>query len=170
MIKRFYFLIVFSLCAVIASAQIQRKFLDFTLGVTTKAQVLNYIKSHHYEYHLIEDGDIGIHKIKFAGQNWPVAYFCFYNGKLYLVDFRDNDSFTSVETLNLTWKRLSNLLKQKYDNYSISSIEDGALDFSDNKTKLSSNYKYSLGGVSIHIMYYDIYLFGQMCESEESEL
>lgn len=170
MIKRFYFLIVFSLCAVIATAQIQRKILDFTLGTTTKTQVLNYLKYHHHKYSINEDGVIVVEKIAFAGQNWPVAFFSFYKGKFYLVDFRDSDSFTPVETLNLIWKRLSNSLKKKYSNYSISSTEDGALDFSDNKTMLSSSYKYLFGSLSLHIMYYDIYLFGQKNESEEDEL
>ena len=171
MIKRFCLLTLFLLCAIIATAQIQRKILDFTLGVTTKVQVQNYLKSHHYKYHLNEDGDFIVEKVTFAGHNWPAAFFCFYKGKLFLVDFRNNDDFTPVETMDLIWERLSNSLKKKYSNYSFSSSkDDGSLNFSDHKTRLTTNYTYLFGSKSLHIMYYDEYLFGQKYESDESEL
>ena len=169
MIKRFYILIVFSLCAVIATAQIQRKILDFTLGVTTKTQVLNYLKRHHCHYSLNEDGEYVVNKISFAGHNWPIAYFSFYNGKFYCVDFRDSDGFTSTETLELVWKRFNNSLNKKYSIYSVS-IKDDYIEFSDYKTNVSLDYRYSYGSKSLSIMYYDIYLFKQKNKSEESEL
>ena len=169
MIKRFYFLIAFLLCAVITTAQIQRKILDFTLGVTTKTQVLNYLKNHHFNYSLNEDGEYVVQKITFAGHNWPIAYFSFYKGKFYCVDFRDSDSFTPAETLELVWKRLNNSLNKKYSIYSISTKDD-YIEFSDNKTNVSLDHRYSFGGKTLAIMYYDIYLVNQKYTCEESEL
>ena len=82
MIKRLYFLLFLFLCTIVATAQIQRKILDFTLGVSNKTEVLSYLKSNHYKYSY-EDGEYEVRKVTFAGHNWPVAYFSFYKGKLY---------------------------------------------------------------------------------------
>ena len=169
MIKRLYLLIFFLLCTVIASAQIQRKILDFTLGVSTKTQVLNYIKSHQYVYHLDEEGNFVVQRIKFAGENWSHARFCFYNEKLYLVSFRHNDRITLKENLDYIWDRLNDSLKKKYSDYIFESEKDSSSYF-DNKTFLVFFYKQGLDVWSICLEYYDYKLFQQKDKLEEDEL
>lgn len=169
MTKRFYLLIVFLLCTIIASAQIQRKLLDFTLGVTTKTQVQNYIKSHQYVYHLDEEGNFVIHNIKFAGQNWHHANFCFYNGKLYKVSFSATELDTSKENLDLIWQRFVDSLKKKYIDYICLSEKDNYSYF-DNKTVVVLFYKQFSSVWCLALEYYDYYLFQQKDKSEENEL
>lgn len=167
--KKILFLIIFLLSTIIASAQIQRKIFDFTLGVTTKSQVLNYIKSHQCVYHLDEEGNFVVHRIKFAGQNWNQANFCFYNGKLYLVSFRDNDLVSLKETLDLVWNRLADSLKKKYNDYLVELLKD-SISYSDNKTFLLLYYKQFSGVWCLSLEYYDSKLFQQKDQSEENEL
>ena len=169
MIKRFYILIIFSLCTVTVTAQIQRNIFDFTLGVTTKTQVQNYLIRHHYNYSINKNGEYEVRNLIFAGHNWPSVYFSFYNDKFYCVDFIDNESHTPVETLGLVWKRLNSSLNKKYSIYSISSKDD-YVEFSDNKTNVSLKFRNTLGEKMLSIMYYDIFLLNQMISSEESEL
>ena len=169
MIKRFYFLCFFLLCMITATAQIQRRILGFTLGVTTKAQVLNYLKNHHYKYSLRKNGEQVASNITFAGYNWQDTYFSFYKGKLYCVDFRDDGEYTPEELLTEVWDRVKNSLNRKYSLYSISSKDDN-IEFSDNKTYVGLKYKYIFGSKSLSIMYFDIYLFNQCSNSEYNEL
>lgn len=169
MTQRLYSLMFLLLCMVTATAQIQRKILDFTLGVTTKAQVLNYLKNHHYKYLLRKNGEYVASNITFAGYNWQDTYFSFYKGKLYCVDFRDDGEYTPEELLKEVWERLKNSLNSKYSIYSISS-KDNKIEFSDNKTYVGLGYEYSFGSKSLSIMYFDIYLFKQCSKSEYNEL
>lgn len=167
--KRFYILIYFSLCTIIASAQIQRNILDFTLGVTTKTQVLNYIKSHHYNYSINADGNFVVEKIKFAGQIWPIAFFSFYKGIFYDISFHNSDGDTPKETLDIKWNRLDYSLKRKYSGYIIESKNNSYI-YSDNKTQVWSKYEYFNGRWALSLIYYDIQLSQQKIQSEEDEL
>ena len=159
----------FFLCTIAVSAQIQRKILDFSLGVTTKTQVLNYLKSHHYKYSHNEDGEYVVEKIKFAGHIWPVAYFSFYKGKFYCVDFRDSDSFTPKETLELVWNSINQSLCRKYSAYS-NTIDNDYIDFSDNRTSVSLDHRYLMGGRTLAIMYIDLINNRQKIKEDEDEL
>lgn len=153
----------------VATAQIQRKILDFTLGVTNKAQVINHLKSHRFKYSINNDGDIVVDNVAFAGHNWPGVFLNFYNGIFYLVSFRDNESFTPKEIMESVWKRIRNTLNSKYHIY-LESSNENEIEFSDNKTTVSLKYEYIIYNKSLSIMYYDVNLFIKKIKSDDSEL
>jgi hypothetical protein len=169
--KKLFFLFFFILSSINIAGQIQRKFFDFTLGVTTRQQVTNYWKARQKKIWYPEEECFSVRHISFGGNTWPVAYFHFYKNKLYLVYFSDSEGFTLRETLDVVWKRLDKSLMSKYGRFYIeetsSSVEK---EFEDNKTRLNFKYDYFQGRKGLSLMYTDIRLYGEMLDSEDSEL
>ena len=169
MMKRaFLTLVLLLVSTILVSAQIQRKFINSTLGVSTKSQISSYLRNNNYDF-ASENGHLEIYNLNFAGHTWPVVFLEFHNGVLYCLDFRDGEGFTPVELLNSAWMRYRRSLLEKYSEYLCESDKEH-LEFSDERTVVSLDFKYSLGEKSLSIMYYDLNLLLQQSIQEENEL
>lgn len=169
--KRTLFTLVLLLCTLMASAQIQRKILGFTLGITSKTIVYNYLKSNRIKFSTNEEGEYVASKIKFAGQIWDSVFFTFYNGKLYNLDFCINEDSTPIQTMDLIYENLDKSLSHKYANYyNFNESTNENKVYSDNVTNITFTYGYLLGSKSLSIMYTYLPLFNRKLSSDADEL
>lgn len=154
-----------------SSAQIQRKFLGFTLGSTSKTAVYNYLKTNHIKFIKNEEGEYCAEKVKFAGEIWEYVWFSFYNGKLYNVDFSISEYSKPIESMDLIYKRLDNSLSRKYAiyyDYNESTSERKV--YRDNTIQISFLYRYFQGSKSLSIMYTYLPILNSIVSSEDDEL
>lgn len=114
--KRTISILLLLLCVLTASAQIQRNFLGFTLGVTTKGQALNYLRNNNYNYESKDDGYI-IRNVSFAGEKWKIASISFYDNRLVVIGFMGRVS--QKTPLANAFKSLVYRLNKKYSRYYI---------------------------------------------------
>ncbi len=154
-------LILFSLFFVLsAQSQIQRSFLGYTLGITTKTELIRSMRSKGKQISntKVDDNAIRVKQMKFGGKMWPDIFFMFYNNRLCVVNFIDTGESLSQETLDLQWSIIKNNLSKKYSSYLIKRTEE-ELEYNDNKTKIWTSYSYYNGYKSISLLYCDDYLF-----------
>ena len=88
------------------SAQIQRKFFDFTLGQTTKSEVENYLRKNGIEIVSKTDNRIIAKDMRFAGTNWHGVVFSFFKEKMACVFFAYDEQFSSKRLVDNLWERL----------------------------------------------------------------
>jgi len=169
MFKKSILTLVFLVCAIVSSAQIQRNILDFTLGTTTKTQVNNYLKNNHIEFSQDKTGMVEARDIKFAGHVWPVIQFSFYKNKLYIVKFLDNDGFTPAETLTLVCDNLKTGLFNKYSSC-YKGKEDSMWMFGDGRTEVYLSYGFFLGARNLGLIYFDSVLYDKQLKEGLDEL
>lgn len=174
MTKKLILFLLLVFCSIKVAGQIQRKFFNFTLGITTRQEVINYYKVRKKEIYYSEilgDTDFSVHQVNFGGNTWPVVHFNFYKNKLYLIRFSDSDGFTPRQILDVTWKRLDDSLLSKYRQFmnTSGSIVSEKI-FEDNKTRIVFNYDYFQGTKFLGLMYVDTRLQREMLINEDSEL
>ena len=153
------------------SAQIQRKFYDFTLGETSKTEVKSYLNKKKKSI-LDERGDvIMVPNMRFAGQEWNLAVFIFYKGKLESVYFSFDDVMNSRESVNGLWKHLKKSLDSKYSEYysTIASNEQKHY-YQDSMTNVFLNWASAEGVNAVTLMYTDNEMSKEHIAEEENEL
>lgn len=153
------------------SAQIQRKFFDFTLGKTTKTEVKSYL--HKKKKNILDEiGDvIMVPNMRFGGQEWNLAVFRFYKGKLESVYFSFDDVMNSRESVNSLWKHLKKSLDSKYSDFyrTIASNEQKHY-YQDNMTNVFLNWASADGVSAVTLMYTDNEMSKEHIAEEEKEL
>lgn len=148
------------------SAQIQNKFLGFTLGTTTKSEVYNKYKN---EKDLIVEGDdIYVGDLKFAGQVWDITTFRFYNNRLMAIQFSITDRNTPESLMESTWEIFKGKLWNKYSDYYFTSSTSDFILYSDGNIDLTLSR--SVVGKGVNLLYCDCVLREQQKISEDSEL
>lgn len=167
--KRIISIVLLLVCVLTASAQIQRNFLGFTLGVTTKSVVYNKYK-HNKSLQINEDGDLRVSNITFAGQKWDLVLFKFANNKLQAVSFFSTEPNTTITEMDMAWNRLSENLLIKYGKYYRDSSTSEHLMFTDGKTNLSLSYSVIEYYKGLSLFYFDRKLFNQQTQKEFDEL
>lgn len=150
------------------SAQIQRTFLDFTLGSTTKSEVYNKYKN---EKLFTEDdnGNYAVGGLVFAGQKWDLTTFAFYKNKLLYVHFALIGYITPENILNSVWDDIRFRLLDKYADYNYYLTSEYAF-FKDGKTQISCSYYSSPETNAVALMYTDEALENQQKAERDSEL
>ena len=169
--KKLSLIVIALLITFCASAQIQRKFMGFTFGLSTKSEVLNYAKQKHKEYRVMDDDNIYVRDLVFAGDNWHMTAFTFYHNKLYMLYFSNNEDFTLRSTLDLRWERLKDTLNSKYYRYlKKDDSSDSVLTFDDGRSILVARYEFFEGRKSLTLMYYDLKTFLLNSQEDNDEL
>ncbi len=170
-IRRTLLTLTLLLCTLVASAQIQRKFLGFTIGVTSKTTVYNYLRNNNIKFSKNEKDEYLAKKIKFAGEVWDYVWFSFYNGKLYNLDFYIDEDSTPIQTMDLIYNRLDYTLSNKYASYfDYNKSTSERKVYNDNITKITFRYEYIEGSKSIAIMYTYLPLLNHKLSSDADEL
>ena len=150
------------------SAQIQRTFLGFTLGTTTKSEVYNKYKDKKY-FLEDENGNYVVGALEFAGQKWDVTTFYFYNNRLLTVNFALLEYSTPLYVLDSIWENLKARILNKYSDYNYY-FDSEYLLFTDNKTRLSLSNLYASDTKALCLMYTDEALIEQLKKEEDSNL
>lgn len=150
------------------SAQIQTKFFGFTLGSTKRSEVRNKYKNEKQilEY---EDGTIHVAGLKFAGHEWEITTFGFYDNKLMYVAFSDLESSTAFRLMESTWRDLRDKLWNKYSDYSIKTTSE-IIQYYDGVTNLSLSLSDATGSMILMLYYSNVALKEQQRIAEEGEL
>lgn len=167
--QKYLYIILFSLFTLTCSAQIQKKFFGFTIGVTNTTTVANYLKTNHIKYS-VENGEYRAEKIKFAGEVWDCIWFTFYQGKLYNIDLSISDYSTPIATMNLIHKRIKDSLENKYSEYYNYNSTDEKTMFSDGVIEITLTNRYFEGSKSIGLMYTYLPLLNQRLKAADDEL
>ena len=164
-------LVLLFLLNICASAQIQRNFFDFTLGVTTKKEVSKYFRKNGKKLYKDKEGINYVNDLRFGGHIWPFAAFSFYNGVLSRVYFADSENSTERETLDIVWDTIKKNISNKYSEYYVPSrSKDDYLIYRDNNTTIQLSYEFSYGSKSLSIMYIDEYIFNKEYKEGSDEL
>ena len=153
-----------------ASAQIQRKFLGFTLGVTTKTQIVNNLKSRNIKIHSDQD-DIYFENITFGGQQWSYVFISFVNGKMAKISFMKDDETTTLTHLKSIYDNLESSLNKKY--YQYKTDTSGTIKYSDGTVDICLDCDDSNGygsTVFLSLIYYHRPLMQKKFQQEEDEL
>lgn len=150
------------------SAQIQTKFLGFTLGSTTKSTVYN--KYQHEElFNEDEKGDISVGHLVFAGTKWDVTTFYFFNNKLCSVQFYLSEPLTQASLIESTWESMKTKLWDKYSKYYVESSTPKMIMYADDMTYMGITF-IDQSYIALSIQYYDITLLMQQNQAEADEL
>lgn len=153
------------------NAQIQRKFLGFTLGSSTKSAVINGLKAKGFKPVTDDNETYSVRYIKFAGHTWPYAAFTFYKGILHTVNFSDSDGLTPRQTIDVIWETLDTNLSEKYGKYYDSEFSSSVKkEFADGRTRIVFNYDFFQGSKIMSLMYYDINIRAKMSDDSADEL
>lgn len=153
------------------NAQIQRKFYDFTLGVTTKSEFVRFFKAKGIK--IIKDGDdqYVVENLRFGGETWPFASFMFFNGKLMRIYFSANEHNKSRILLAQIWEKLNSRIFNKYSDFIILKKSDAEKKvYNDFQTSLTISYDYYEGQKYVTISYLDMKLLLEKDYQEENEL
>lgn len=159
------------LCVLTASAQIQRNFMGFTLGESTKEQVYNELVKQNFDVWGDPNFDTYVVNghIPFAGYIWTTLSVSFYNDRLYNITFFDDDC--STEALIDKFNQIHLSLNKKYIDYLISDAttvkhyEDG-----DTHIMLQCDYSSISSKVQLSLTYVYMPLLKLKKSQEEDEL
>ena len=151
----------------VASAQIERNILGFTLGSTTKSQVVASVKSNNISYSYgfrdsystkarDEDTKISLYNVQYKGYTWDICVLEFINDKLGYISMWSNT--------RSAWSRFKELTKsfgEKYYFYN-AMYSDYRTYFNDGGMYLEVSYQpLSIKEDMISITFSDIKLFRQ---------
>ncbi len=169
--RKFLFFGLFIIWSLCASSQIQRRFLNFTLGQTSKAEVTNYFTIKGYRVRLLDENTVAVNDVRFGGQTWGVTHLQFYKNKLYGVSFMSSEHDYSKENLDMMWEILDKSLERKYSRYYLKNFSK-ELDkwFDDDRTRIWFKYEYFQNAWALSILYYDIRLYDEKSDKDENEL
>lgn len=154
-----------------SSAQIQRKILGFTLGVTPKSTVVQRMKAQGYIHTTDPDGAYIYNNVKFGSVMWSYVSISFYQNKLFQVWFQNNSIQSDYNTLKSQYQTLKITLDEKYGLYFDSEISEGTnLYYSDNITNIMFSLREYRGTNYLSISYEDNVLKTSQKKSERNEL
>lgn len=146
-IRRTLILLVFCCTSTLcATAQIQTKFFNSTLGVSTKATFIANLKAKGIRYKAREDGDILFLDALFGGYTWQ-GWVSFYNEKFTSVVFMqqetldDNLNVESNSYILQTYNSLESTFNQKYGVYELTSSTTYDKIYNDGKTAVTLKYE-----------------------------
>lgn len=166
--KRTISICLLLLCVLASSAQMQRKFLDFTLGESTKTQVYKFLKRHHYEFSEYSDkSGFLINDLKFAGYVWPFAIVKFHNNTFYGIAFYDNK--LDEKMLYSRFDLLDSSLKHKYSDFLILDTKTKK-QYTDGIVHASLQCEYRSTDFLLSLTYLYIPILRQQNEEQESDL
>ena len=152
------------------SAQIQNKFLGFTLGSTTKSEIYNKYKNAEL-LKVDEMGDISVGNLVFADTRWDFTTFNFYNNILYSVQFSLSEELTSLALMNSAWDSFNTKLWNKYSDYYIANNSTSEMKiYIDGKIGLSLFYMGEPFRRIMGLQYLDINLYLQRSQAADDEL
>ncbi len=167
--KKILFTLILSLLTLTMSAQIQRKFLGNTLGVSTYAQVKANMTQKGYRLAESSDKDCAVYdNVKFAGYDCKNVYFYFYNNKLKSVMFVLGQSFQK-ESFNSDIEVLRNKLIDKYALYKVKN-DDYEINFTDGNTSIIVGCPLIEDYYTLTIGYMDNELMRETYKSNNDEL
>ncbi len=134
--KRFLLFSFFIFSSLILTAQIQRRILGQTIGVSTKNEVFESLQDKKAYYHNVNGYEaVCIDNTRFGGYCWGIVCFLFYYDKLSHV------LFTSPEGDSIKiWSDLKETLSTKYKEYIVEDEEDNQT-YIDRYTILSTHYR-----------------------------
>ncbi len=152
-------------------AQLQRRFFDFTLGVTTTAEVVDYFKKQGKEIEKREDNNYYVMYLEFGGNNWLGTSFSFYKDKLMSISFFNSELKSSRQSLEMSWERYQLVFSRKYSDYYDSKMSDDMMKvYNDDLTSVYLIYKESVGGKAMSLVYEDKKLSDEKREMNDNEL
>ena len=169
--KRIYlFFIITILVCVSTSAQIQRNFFDFQLGVTTQDEVRSYLQSKGKTINY-DSNCMYVNNMRFGGETWSSAYFKFYDDILFSVAFIQTEMTTTRKFLDNTFKHFKTNLNKKYSNYYNSkSSNDEISNYDDQVTDVLLRYSNYQGVQSLLLMYSDLETMKAIARNDGDEL
>lgn len=154
-----------------SSALIQKKFYDFTLGVTTKNEVYKYFKGKGIKVIKEREDQYLVENLNFGGELWSFVSFKFYKGKLMKVYFSANEEDKGRQLLEKIWERLNNRIFEKYAEFKDLKLSDEENKiYDDYTTLLTMSYHYFEGIKYVTISYNDKKLMLEKIKDEENEL
>ncbi len=169
--KRTISICLLLLCVLSSSAQIQRNFLGFTLGESTKEQVYNELVKQNFDVWGDPNFDTYVvnDHIPFAGYIWTTLSVSFYNNRLYNITFIDGDSTT--EALIDKFIQINQSLNKKYIDYLISDATTVKhYEDSDTHIMLQCDYSSISSKVQLSLTYAYMPLLKLKKSQEEDEL
>lgn len=115
--RKIIFSLVMVMVSLCASAQLPRVFLGFTLGETSKEQVLEKLRKKGAE--IKEDGSVMIKKQKYDKVTWDNVRLEFNDNKLFKVLFCVDSSLHSSSSLDAIFEKAGSTLRIPYGDYVI---------------------------------------------------
>lgn len=114
--KRILLFLIFCFCIVYGvNAQIQRKIMDTEIGVSTKNDVANILKSKNIQFKESKDG-IEAQNVTFANSKWEKVSFAIDADKLIGVMFMTKN----IKEIDI--EIIKSVLKKKYENYQMTDM------------------------------------------------
>lgn len=169
--KILFVIIALFLVNLCISAQIQRKFFDFTLGQTTKSEIENFVKSKGMKTYDQTTDRIAVDGMRFGGIVWSYIAFEFYKGKLQIVYFVLDESSSSKETVGSEWNRIVNSIDKKYSEFlRTDQSNEKFLFYNDNTTSICLMFTNSYGKDVMTMLYSDVQMTQQQIKDGEDEL
>jgi len=169
--RHIYLLVLLFFVNLGVSAQIQRHFFDFELGVTSMSKVFNYFKNQGNDVYQPHNDALMVAKVRFGGNSWGYAIFTFFNDKLVEVIFSESDERSSKEMIETLWDTFNTRFYNKYSEYyDISISTENTKFFFDSNTALMIGFYNNKTETSLMIRYYDNKLHDAKSKSEEDEL
>ena len=167
--KRILTIFLALLIGLSTSAQLQNKLLGFTLGSTTKSEVYNKYKNDPYFFEREGGNCLVTTDVTFAGHEWDIVSFYFFNNKLAGISFSDLEPETSAQVIELTWGNLKDKLMNKYSYYLIPTSSDMIL-YSDGINNIALNLTDTSGRLALILYYSNRALTEGKMDAEEDEL
>lgn len=166
--KKFLLIIILGFfMAISANAQIQRKFFDFQLGLSTKTEMTNHFKARGNNVRYL-DNTIAVDDVIFGGMKWNEFYADYYKNKLYRMYFLI--SSYSKDKLDTMWDILNRRIGKKYASYYVNSkSSEKEKWYYDGKTVCNLKYEYE-DKWYLAIIYFDEKMYNQKNDEEENEL
>lgn len=131
--KKVLLVLFFAVCYLPAFSQIQRIFFGQTLGVSTKEEVYNALKSKGASCTTISGEEVVfLEDVRFGGFSWGGISFFFYNNIFSYVVFVESRDLR----MNIEWQNITERLDSKYHNF-LSSKNENKIVFSDEATMLT---------------------------------
>lgn len=171
MLKRLSFMLLFTFCVLIISAQIQRDILGCNLGTSSKNTVANTLKKKGLRYENASTTQLCAFNVEFGGINWKYVFFNFFDNKLYQIAFMCSSFDSSPEHLKISYDRVSGILQRKYKKYYSSMYSDATnTSYDDKTTGVDLYYGTKSDGSTILSLDYKYYpLFDRLGQTQEDE-
>jgi hypothetical protein len=160
-----------------AFSQINKTIWGVTIGKSTKNQVLTILKNQGFKNigELEDDGFYitdysGEGKIRFGGIPWESMHFCFFNGKLYRIDFYRTFNYRDGYSNSFVKNTVISALSKKYSDYYFDSTEENnrkEVWYYDNV--IAINFSEDNNYHDFSLVYYDFDAFKQKQAKENDE-
>ena len=157
--KKVFLLMFFVLFCMSGHSQIQRQIFGCTIGVSSRNQVRNILKSKGLKIYSDTSKSIGIENVSFGGTEWTRATFFFYKDKVINVTFIYEIS--SEKGRDFIYDSIKEKIKKKYSKYGSIESYDGTVRILDEDKQIArwdDEQTFCLLSKEQYSQYYSIFL------------